>query len=185
MPKLAKSTKSSGPKRPSKSTSVKKKVGKATAKKAAKKTVRKKKISKAVVKKTSRVAPAKKVSKKAKVKKSTPKRIPKKSSNKCYFTSACTNYFGLPDNCSQLQILRNFRDVHLMKTENGKYLIALYYKVAPKIVDKIEQSKNKNVIYKHIFNHINIVCHLISSNKFEAAITEYSKMVNFLIKKYK
>ena len=132
----------------------------------------------------------KKAAPKKAIKKAAKKAAPKKNNNRprpkngCYFTTACTRYFGLPDNCQQLMTLRNFRDNVLSKTENGRKLIALYYQVAPSIVLKIENSISPEEEYNQIFHHINQACNLINGGENESAKKEYIKMVNHLIEKY-
>ena len=126
---------------------------------------------------TKKTAPKKRVSTPKKATKSKPKR-------KCYFTAACTEYYGLPDDCYQLQTLRNFRDNVLLKTKIGKEIVSLYYTVAPSIVVKIKKSSNPELEFKNIFNHVNNACSLIEQNKNKEARNCYIEMVNYLIVKY-
>ena len=142
------------------------------------------------------MASKKKAAKKAAPKKAAKKAAPKKASSRnynknrpkprsgCYFTTACTQYFGLPDNCQQLMTLRYFRDNVLSKTKSGRELITFYYQVAPPIVLKINSSTNPEEEYSQIFHHVNKACNLINGGENESAKREYIKMVNHLIEKY-
>lgn len=111
---------------------------------------------------------------------------PKKGAAKkgCYFTTACVEYHNLPDDCYQLQTLRNFRDNILLKNNSGKRLINLYYNVAPKIVSKLKADKNHDLEFLKIFNHINKACSLIYNKRYKSAKDEYIFMVENLMRKY-
>lgn len=52
-------------------------------------------------------------------------------SSGCFLTSACVEAKGLPDDCSELSVLRHFRDSYLAGIEEGKAEICEYYHVAP------------------------------------------------------
>lgn len=62
------------------------------------------------------------------------------NSGGCFLTTACTEAKGLPDNCIELETLRHFRDNYMMNTPDGKADIAHYYKMAPSIVNAINNS---------------------------------------------
>lgn len=103
----------------------------------------------------------------------------------CFITSACVKYYGLEDDCSQLQTLRNYRDSYLANTPEGKSLIQQYYKLAPKIVGKLESDKNKKRIFKEIFYKIESACTEIKNNKLDLATVIYKDTVIELLKRYK
>lgn len=63
------------------------------------------------------------------------------TSGGCYLTSACMYSKGLPDDCYELETLRNFRDTWLKNSEEGREIIKEYYEVAPKIVSAINETK--------------------------------------------
>ncbi|MDI9363784.1 MAG: hypothetical protein QM541_02445 [Flavobacterium sp.] len=140
--------------------------------------------------------------KKVASKKAVPKKAPKKAALKtavvgtkkkttkkqvndgCYFTTACTEFYGLPDDCYQLQTLRQFRDTYMSKNQKDIALVKLYYRVAPTIVKKIKLTANSFNEFEIIFKHVNEACSLIELNKITQAKELYSEMVNGLIKKY-
>lgn len=62
----------------------------------------------------------------------------------CFLTTACTQIAGLPDDCFELSRLRRFRDDVLIHLPGGKDDIALYYRVAPAIVEAIGASPQRS-----------------------------------------
>lgn len=182
-------TKKATPKRSAKTAAGKRATKKAVPKRAVKRAAPKRAVKKAVSKSHVKKAATKRTRTKAN---RSQKKAGLKSANKsarrqssgCYFTTACCEYYGLSDNCSQLQTLRYFRDNIMSKSFSGINLIKKYYLVAPSIVQKISASPNKQNEFRIIFNHINKSCELINSGKNEEAIETYLIMVNRLIKKY-
>ena len=73
------------------------------------------------------------------------------NSDSCFITTAVCDSFGKADDCYELTAFRNFRDSWLDKQSDGKILIAEYYDVAPKIVEKINSLSNSAEIYKNIW----------------------------------
>ena len=74
-----------------------------------------------------------------------------KSNDSCFITTAVCDSFGKADDCYELTAFRNFRDKWLALQADGKNLIAEYYEVAPKIVEKINSLANSAEIYKNIW----------------------------------
>lgn len=60
----------------------------------------------------------------------------------CFITTAVCDSFGKADDCYELTAFRNFRDKWLVNQADGKNLIAEYYNIAPKIVEKINSLSN-------------------------------------------
>lgn len=69
----------------------------------------------------------------------------------CFITTAVCESFGKSDDCYELTAFRNFRDIWLINQPDGKSLIDEYYKIAPKIVEKINSLSNSAEIYKNIW----------------------------------
>lgn len=72
-------------------------------------------------------------------------------SNMCYITTACVEHEGLPDNCDELQTMRQFRDTEIEKDDAFRQLVLEYYRNAPKIVEKINDQKDKDEILDHLY----------------------------------
>ena len=84
----------------------------------------------------------------------------------CFLTTACCTYKGLPDDCYELQMLRNFRDSVLKKTETGTALVQLYYEQAPKIVeqiDRLSEEKHRSML-DWLYQEISQVAALIEED---------------------
>jgi hypothetical protein len=99
----------------------------------------------------------------------------------CFITTACVKYYGMKDNCYQLETLRNFRDNYLLLNTNDQAIVKKYYRIAPIIVDFLNKHPNKDNLYKEIFNKINEACLLIENKKNEKAKILYSQVVFSLI----
>ena len=107
------------------------------------------------------------------------------SSGGCFLTSACTAARGLPDNCYELQTLREFRDGWLSNAEGGLAAIAHYYIVAPKIVGAIDALPNNKEIYENIYSDMITPClRFIEERKYEDAFALYKDMTLLLAESY-
>jgi hypothetical protein len=90
----------------------------------------------------------------------------------CYLTTACCEFMGLPDDCEELEVLRAFRDKFVPKE-----VVNEYYKVAPEIVNRIKNDRNKLMyVYKVVRS-----CVLdIKSGRNSVALLKYFHMVQEL-----
>ena len=97
-------------------------------------------------------------------------------SDGCYLTSACIEAKGLNDDCDELNCLRKFRDTYLINTKNGKEEINAYYKIAPKIVSKINQQENAKELWNTIYMELILPCvDYINHSENEKAYNLYKK----------
>lgn len=106
------------------------------------------------------------------------------SSGGCIFTSACCAYLGLPDDCDELSTLRKYRDGYMRSLPDGNEMIEEYYRIAPPIVEIIDSRKDKDSIYKSIYETVKKCVLLIKADKNEEALEEYKNMVLGLEEKY-
>lgn len=107
------------------------------------------------------------------------------SSSGCFLTSACVSAKGLPDDCYELQALRNYRDHWLAKTEGGLAAISHYYIVAPKIVAAIDKLAERHEIYEMIYNKMIKPCvEFIEQKKYQDAFELYRGMTLQLADEY-
>ena len=102
----------------------------------------------------------------------------------CFLTSACVEYMGKADNCAELTTLRNFRDNFMRANKTLSALVDEYYRIAPQIVEKINQSAEKDNHYNYIFGVINRCIALIAQGKNDDAVQEYQTMVLTLKQKF-
>lgn len=107
---------------------------------------------------------------------------PKKK--RCFLTTACVQWRGLPDDCQELTVLREFRDGYLQGTASGDRLITTYYQIAPQLVERIETSDNPGLTLEWIYG---IVCQCVTAinqDNPEQALHLYRAMVNQLITEF-
>ncbi|WP_449619511.1 GTPase family protein [Robertmurraya sp. Marseille-Q9965] len=99
----------------------------------------------------------------------------------CYITTATMNFLNKPDNCYELNTFREFRDNWLAKQPDGNELISQYYKIAPKIVDLIDNSPDKERVYNQIWtDYLSKCLVLIEKNHYIECRDLYMEMVHHL-----
>ena len=104
------------------------------------------------------------------------------SGSSCFLTTACVEFLGKPDDCYELTTLRRFRDGYLKKRDGGEALVAQYYAIAPKIVDKINQLPSREEYYKRIYDKIVACITCIEADDNDGALAIYKEMVVVLQK---
>jgi hypothetical protein len=102
----------------------------------------------------------------------------------CFLTTACTEFRGLPDDCSELTVLRRFRDEYMKKLPDGEEMINTYYRIAPKIVENMKSDPAKETILNEIYHTITACIACINSDKPNEALLKYKTMVLDLSQKY-
>lgn len=103
----------------------------------------------------------------------------------CYITTAVCESLGKPDDCYELELLRNYRDDFLIGEDAGRDVVQEYYNVAPTIVKRINKEDNAKDIYAGIWSEYLIPCiQLIEAKKLYDCKEVYSNMVYDLQKKY-
>lgn len=99
------------------------------------------------------------------------------SSGGCFLTSACTAALGLPDDCHELTVLRNYRDSWLKQQPDGVTLIAHYYEVAPKIVEAIDKLDDRTDIWDAVYHELVMPCvKMIENGQYQEALELYRGM---------
>lgn len=103
----------------------------------------------------------------------------------CYITTAVCESLGKPDECYELNLLRDYRDDYLSRQENGEELIRLYYDIAPTIVKRINRKPDSHEIYYDIWKTYLMPCiRFIEKGENEACRQLYTDMVYDLQNKY-
>jgi len=102
----------------------------------------------------------------------------------CYLTTACVRGMGLPDDCLELNVLRNFRDKYLMSQPSGREAVKEYYKIAPEIVQFIDKREDAQSIWQNTYKDIGHAVSLILSGDFEGAFKYYQQIISKLQDKY-
>jgi len=100
----------------------------------------------------------------------------------CYITTATFQALHTQnDFCEELELFRWYRDNILVKEPDGKILIEEYYKTAPLIVEKINNSPNAKDIYSTLWNNYLKPClHHIKNKEFKKVKELYIQMVKNL-----
>lgn len=76
----------------------------------------------------------------------------------CYITSAATRTLDLPDDCAELQTLRDFRDSWLLRQPYGPMMVQEYYIFAPTIAETIDAQPNAAGIYAKLWQEDILPC---------------------------
>ena len=100
----------------------------------------------------------------------------------CYLTTACMRHYleKFDDNCYELTVLRWFRDNFVSK-EDVKH----YYKIAPMIVEAIEQEEHKDIIYNYIYDNVVDACvEAIENGDYNFAYNRYKESILSLEQTY-
>lgn len=92
----------------------------------------------------------------------------------CYITTACVETKGLPDNCFELESLRNFREVFLLKSKDGLEAVKRYYKIAPEIVKNIYTDEHFKDVYNDLYQKL-----VLGSLQFIARGRNYEAFKNY------
>ncbi len=101
----------------------------------------------------------------------------------CYITTAVCQSLGKPDDCEELNKLRDYRDHWLMLVEGGPALVDEYYETAPAVLAKIQPRPDFNAICEGIYNEYILPCiGLIDDGRYEDCKQLYIKMVRELKK---
>lgn len=107
------------------------------------------------------------------------------SDSGCFLTTACIAAENLPDDCDELQTLRNYRDYYLKNRENGQQDIQEYYETAPQIVKSIDELPDRIEIWKSLYENMVVPCvQLIKEKKNEEAYKLYKEATLDLKEKY-
>jgi hypothetical protein len=97
--------------------------------------------------------------------------------SKCFLTTACVRFRGLPDDCEELTLLRSFRDGFLAGSPEGRSLIQDYYRIAPGLVAVIDERDDAAVVYEGIYGTVAGCVAAIRDGRFDVALDLYTEMV--------
>lgn len=102
----------------------------------------------------------------------------------CFLTTACVYTHGLSDDCEELTVLRSLRDGYMRKREEDEELIALYYEVAPAILDGIMKELDRVQVLRSLYSVIRRCVNEVKTGRPERAVQIYRGMVERLQKRY-
>lgn len=90
----------------------------------------------------------------------------------CFLTTAACEHKGLPDDCRELQVLRAFRDTHLLPSIKGRELVERYYAIAPRIASCLTGQQAEKV-----WGVVQECVTLIDAGDCERAVRHYQALV--------
>ncbi|HEY9662789.1 MAG TPA: CFI-box-CTERM domain-containing protein [Allocoleopsis sp.] len=98
----------------------------------------------------------------------------------CFITTACCEFYGLPDDCRELETLRKYRDEYMMGHPEREPLVREYYSIAPEIVERIKARKDAAEIFD-VFRNVYIIpaVECVESCKYDEALDIYKMLVSF------
>lgn len=103
----------------------------------------------------------------------------------CFITTATCVALNKQDNCEELLAFKHYRDTTLINDSDGEELIREYYRIAPRIVEAIEEEVNPITVYKQIWKRfISIGYKYLLMNDLVNAKKTYIDMVVHLCEKY-
>lgn len=103
----------------------------------------------------------------------------------CYITTAVCESINKPDDCFELNLLRNYRDNILAKEDGGQEIINEYYDIAPTIVKRINRLENSSDVYEGLYNDYILGCiKNIENKEYNECRENYARMVLELKNKY-
>lgn len=102
----------------------------------------------------------------------------------CFITTALCEYEGKSDDCGELETLREFRDTYMLAEDNRRGMVAIYYAVAPIIVERLKRLNpdHRANVYSWIGSFVEAACQHIRCNHLALACECYQAMVEFVAK---
>ena len=96
------------------------------------------------------------------------------SDSNCYLTTACIQAKGLEDDCTELTVLRRFRDSYVMALPQGAEVVQHYYRTAPEIVAAIQGQKDGAEVFTALYEQLVVPCVAdIQAGELERAYRRY------------
>ncbi len=103
----------------------------------------------------------------------------------CYITTAVCESVGRPENCYELNLIKDYRDRYLGSTPEGEELVNQYYDIAPTIVKRINKEDDRREKYLFLWeNYIRPCVRLIEQKQNDECRQKYMEMVELLKKEY-
>lgn len=102
----------------------------------------------------------------------------------CFVTTAVCECADLSDDCHALSVLRGFRDSYMMETTDRVEKVEEYYRIAPLLVERINENKDCDEIYNHLRNSFILpTVKAVEDGENERAETTYKNMMSWLKKR--
>lgn len=103
----------------------------------------------------------------------------------CYITTAVCECQGKPDDCQELNVLREYRDQYLMQSKEGRAMVEEYYEIAPVLVLSIGMQQKPEKIYEEIYEDYLCPCvEYVKNGQNEKCRKLYADMVGNLRQRF-
>ena len=94
----------------------------------------------------------------------------------CYVTTACIRAAHLPDNCWELEAMRELRGKYVAHLPDGPGLIREYDETSPALVRAIDQRPNSRQIWRSVYDQMIVpIAKLVRQNNYQEAFDQYSR----------
>lgn len=92
------------------------------------------------------------------------------SPSSCVLATACLATAGLPSDCPELCLLREFRDTYVATSQGARDLPDEYSRIAPTILAQIRQRPDSQEVFAHLFAALQETVGLIQSGHMSEAL---------------
>ncbi|MFY9458095.1 MAG: hypothetical protein WAP23_04220 [Candidatus Spechtbacterales bacterium] len=76
---------------------------------------------------------------------------PRRFESDCIVATASCDTMGLPSDCAELNLLRQFRDEYIKHLPGGGLFVKIYYKVGSRVIRSIDKKPDKEVVYTDLY----------------------------------
>jgi hypothetical protein len=113
---------------------------------------------------------------------SDPPDVDKNRGGMCFVTTIVCQQLGKPDNCLELEVLRNFRDDYVLNLTGGIYLFEEYRVKSDQIIKHIlcKDAGSTNFSSGIFSGFISPIVDLIQRGENKKAMEKYIQMISFL-----
>ncbi|MCH3960188.1 MAG: zinc-ribbon domain containing protein [Selenomonas sp.] len=114
-----------------------------------------------------------------------PVEVEKSKGSFCFISTAVCEFLGKPDDCTELQMLRHYRDSWLRNQPYGSRMIASYYNQAPLLVSRLKHSADYASCCQTLWMiYIQPCLALIQQQEFIACRDKYVEMVHYMQQRF-
>ena len=107
------------------------------------------------------------------------------SSSNCFITTAVCGSLNKPDDCDELMTMRWYRDKLKAEDPVMAELIKEYYRVAPLVVKKIDETSEAPMVYRQLWdNSVSKIYQDIKAKEYYQAKLQYMSMLEELCMRY-
>jgi hypothetical protein len=102
----------------------------------------------------------------------------------CFLTTACVEFAGLPSDCRELTVLRDFRDSYVRARLDGDSVLRRYYESAPALVDAVRRSPEGSTVFAETLQKIRLAIDHIDAGRPSEAFDLYGATYSALLRRF-